>query len=216
MNAQIVVYAGFVLLPVAVTIALAWAARSLPFTFAIFVWMAIAAILARSGILNHFNSVPPPMALFILAGVLGTIVIGVSPWMRGLIKLPLGALAGFQAFRIVVEILMHKSATIGLAPPQMTWSGYNFDIVTGVTALLLAPFAGSAPRWFVFVWNCLGLTLLIVAVAIAALSFPTRFQLMQPDSTWVAYFPYVWLPAILVTAALLGHILVFRKLASSR
>jgi hypothetical protein len=36
---------------------------------------------------------------------------------------------------------------------------------------------------------------------------------MRPDNTWVASFPYVWLPAILVTAALLGHIIIFRRLA---
>jgi len=35
---------------------------------------------------------------------------------------------------------------------------------------------------------------------------------MEPSNTWVAFFPYVWLPSILVTAALLGHIVVFRKL----
>ena len=32
-------------------------------------------------------------------------------------------------------------------------------------------------------------------------------------NTFVAYPPFVWLPAVLVTAALLGHVLVGRKLA---
>jgi hypothetical protein len=30
---------------------------------------------------------------------------------------------------------------------------------------------------------------------------------------FVAHFPFVWLPAFLVQAALLGHLLVFRRLA---
>lgn len=216
MNVRLLVYIGFIVLPVAVAIVVAWASRSRTFAFSILVWMLLAAALARSGILSRFESMPPPMALFLIGGIIGTIAVGASHWVRRLIELPLATLIGFEAFRIVAEILIHKSANIGLAPPQMTWSGYNFDIITGLTALLLAPFAGSAPRWLVLIWNYLGLALLIVVVGIAAVSFPTRFQLMRPDNTWLASFPYVWLPSILVTAALLGHILIFRKLAEKR
>jgi hypothetical protein len=31
-------------------------------------------------------------------------------------------------------------------------------------------------------------------------------------NTWVLYFPYVWLPAVLVTIAVAGHIVITRKL----
>ena len=114
-----------------------------------------------------------------------------------------------QTFRILVEVLIHESSTIGLAPRQMTWQGYDFDIVTGITALVLAPFARSAPMSLVVAWNCLGLTLLLWVVGIAAVSFPTPFQLLRPDSTWLTLFPYVWLPSVLVTAALLGRVVPF-------
>ncbi len=212
MNVHAFVYLGFVILPVAVAIAISWASRSVALTFSILAWMLIAAGLVRSGVLSHFDSTPPPMALFLLAGLGGTIALGSSRSISRLIELPLAMLIGFQAFRIVVEILIHKSSTVGLAPPQMTWSGYNFDIATGLTALLLAPFAGSLPRWLILLWNSLGLALLLVVIGIAAVSFPTRLQLLHPDNRWPAFFPYVWLPAILVTAALLGHIVLFRRL----
>ncbi len=152
------------------------------------------------------------MALFLAAGIIGTIALGSSNSVSRLIQLPFGILVGFEAFRILVEMLIHAASTIGLAPLQMTWSGYNFDVVTGVTALCLAPFARSVPRWLILGWNCLGLALLMVVMVIAAVSFPTRFQLLRPDNRWVADFPYVWLPSVLVTAALLGHIVIFRKL----
>ena len=32
-------------------------------------------------------------------------------------------------------------------------------------------------------------------------------------NTWVMYFPFVWLPAGLVTSALFGHAVLWRKLA---
>ncbi len=34
-------------------------------------------------------------------------------------------------------------------------------------------------------------------------------------NTWVLHFPYVWLPSILVTIAISGHIFVTRKLLST-
>ena len=198
----------------AVAIAIAWKAKSTALTFAIAGWMALAAGLGQSGILSHFNWVPPPIGLLFAIGFVGTIALGRSSLMENLAQLRFATLIGFHAFRILVEFFIHKASAIGLAPPQMSWSGCNFDIITGVTALCLAPFAGSVPRWLIVAWNCLGLTLLAIVVGIAIVSFPTRFQLMQPSNTWVAAFPYVWLPSILVTAALLGHIVIFRKLRS--
>jgi hypothetical protein len=156
------------------------------------------------------------MALFLVIGLIATVAVGVSPWAVRLVALPLATLIAAQTFRILVEVLIHESSTIGLAPRQMTWQGYNFDIVTGITALALAPFARAAPMSLVVAWNCLGLTLLLWVVGIAAVSFPTPIQLLRPDSTWLTLFPYVWLPSVLVTAALLGHVVIFRKLSAMR
>ena len=35
-------------------------------------------------------------------------------------------------------------------------------------------------------------------------------------NTWVLYFPYVWLPAVLVIVALAGHLVVTRALRAPR
>jgi hypothetical protein len=35
-------------------------------------------------------------------------------------------------------------------------------------------------------------------------------------NTWVLFFPYVWLPAVLVTVALAGHFVVTRALMAVR
>jgi hypothetical protein len=64
-----------------------------------------------------------------------------------------------------------------------------------------------------------GLALLINVMTIAILSTPLfRWYGSDPSrlNTFVTYPPYVWLPAILVTAALAGHLLVWRKLAAGR
>jgi hypothetical protein len=64
-------------------------------------------------------------------------------------------------------------------------------------------------------WNALGTVLLVTILVIAVASLPT-FGLFgrKPEqlNTWVAYFPYVWLPAGLVSGAVLGHVLLWRRL----
>ena len=41
---------------------------------------------------------------------------------------------------------MHRMAERGIMPPQMTYTGRNFDIVTGATAIVVAALLGG-PRW---------------------------------------------------------------------
>ena len=118
-----------------------------------------------------------------------------------------------------LELVMHQAAREGTMPAQMTYTGGNFDIVSGVSAILVAALAarGLAPRWLLVAWNALGSVLLVTILVIAVVSLPT-FAAFGSDparlNTWVAYFPFVWLPAGLVSAAVLGHVLLWRRLWS--
>ena len=60
--------------------------------------------------------------------------------------------------------------------------------------------------------------LLANIVTVAIFSMPTEFRVFmnEPANLFVAHVPYVWLPAVLVPAALLGHLLVFRWLWADR
>jgi hypothetical protein len=124
-------------------------------------------------------------------------------------------LIGFQCFRLPLELVMHQAAVSGIMPEQMTFTGDNFDILTGITALIVAWLAskGKAPRWLLIAWNAMGSVLLIIIVGIAGASLP-MFAAFGPDklNTWVADPPYIWLPGVLVQAALFGHIVIWRKL----
>src|SRR5438093_1264700 len=61
-----------------------------------------------------------------------------------------------------------------------------------------------------------GLALHGNVVTVAGISTPL-FRWFGDDkrNTWVTYPPFVWLPAVMVTAGLIGHLLVFRWLAST-
>jgi hypothetical protein len=139
-----------------------------------------------------------------------------QPWTAKLAELPLSFLVGFQGFRIVVEMLIHKAVQEGIAHPTMTWSGTNWDLVAGVTAVLLAPFAKRLDHRVLQIWNVSMALVLMVTVVTGVLAAPIPFrQIMgEPANTWVTHFPFIWLPTILVFCAWLGHIVLFRKLAN--
>lgn len=174
--------------------------------------MAIEYRLAASGALRQWEQRPPMLMVLVLAALAGAVWLARSGRLD---RVPLPALIGAQSFRLPLELTMHRAYSEGLMPVQMSYSGYNFDIVTGATAIVVALLAwkGMAPRWLLAGWNLLGSFLLAAIVGIAIASTPL-FAAFGPDrlNTWVADPPYVFLPGVLVPAALLGHLAVWRRL----
>jgi len=183
------------------------------------VWMTTTWVAAASGVLRRWEATPPPFALLVVGIVFLAFLIAFSSYGRRLaIGVPLWALVAVQGFRLPLELAMHAMYERGIMPEQMSYSGRNFDVLTGATAIVVAALArGSrAPRWVVAVWNVAGLALLINVLTIAIVSTP-RFAYFGADrlNVWVTYPPFIWLPAVMVVAALAGHLLIFRALRVS-
>jgi CubicO group peptidase (beta-lactamase class C family) len=180
------------------------------------VWMAITHLAAQLGILR-FDTRPPTMVFLVIAVVVLSLGLGASPVGRRLaLGLPLWVLVGAQSFRLPLELMMHRAYEAGLMPVQMSFSGWNYDILTGASALVVAALvgAGRAGRRTVRAWNVLGALLLCNIITIAWLSAPTPLRLFHtpPANTWITAPPYVWLPAVMVAMAILGHLVVYRAL----
>lgn len=180
-------------------------------------WLGVSTLLAESGVLREFDRRPPPFLLLAFGFTLATAALAFSPVGTRLVQgVGIGWLIGFQAFRIPVELWLHRLYQEGVVPVQMTYSGRNFDIVSGILALALGVWAmkRQPPRWAIWAFNLVGLALLVNIVTVAILSAPTPLRQFfnEPANTFVAYWPYVWLPAFLVQAAWFGHLLVFRWL----
>jgi hypothetical protein len=198
--------------------AIAWR-RALFVAIGVGGWMAFIAALATTGALGRFDLRPPPMA-----GVfLGTVVLGLAFALsrfgeRLALGLPLSALVGFQAFRLPLELVMHEAANQGVMPSVMSFTGYNFDIVTGIAATFLGIWllVGKPPRTVLVAFNVLGSVLLLVVSVVALLALPVFavFGLGQLN-LWVTRFPYVWM-AVLVGGALVGHVVLARRLLSKQ
>lgn len=181
------------------------------------VWWGVTGGLASFGILAKYDALPPPLALFMAACLALGLGIGLSSLGRALSSLSLWVLVLIQGFRFPLELVMHRAAEEHLMPPELSYSGYNFDIVIGLLAWPLGALLlfGKAPKALVWLWNLLGcLSLLnIVAIAIATSPMVHAFGTdAQHLNTWVTQVPYVWLPAVLVVAAVAGHVIVTRKL----
>jgi hypothetical protein len=223
---------SFVLIPLALAASLAWGAtmawrragaplsavrRAVILTLvAAAAWLALTWMVAASGVLADFDRTPPPFALLVLAVVVLSFAIAFSTLGTRLsTHLPLWVLVAAQGFRFPLELAMHNMYERGVMPIQMSYSGRNFDIATGVSAFAVAFLvrSGRGGRRLVLAWNIVGLLLLINVVTVAILGTP-KFQYFGPDhlNVWVTHPPIVWLPAVMVLAALAGHLLIFRGL----
>jgi hypothetical protein len=221
----------FIIIPIALVVALTWGtsaawrrageseARAQRAAWlvgeAALAWMALTWILAVRGVLMDFERQPPPFAWLVGGVLVLAAIIAFSRIGTRLAKLPLWILIGVQSFRLPLELAMHRLAERGVMPEQMSYSGRNFDIVSGATALIVAALlrAGYGGRALAAVWNVIGLALLVNIVTVAILSTPA-VAYFGPErlNTFVFHPPFVWLPAVMVLAALAGHLVIFRAL----
>lgn len=128
--------------------------------------------------------------------------------------LPLVALVGFQAFRLPLELVLHAWSEQGTIPATMTWTGQNWDIVSGILALVCAPFAARFPV-AARLANIIGLALLFNVMRVAILSSPVSFGWnTQPPLLLAYHLPYALIGPVCVGGALFGHVVLTRALWS--
>jgi hypothetical protein len=180
-------------------------------------WMLYSGLMAAKGWLLDTTAFPHPVVRVLVPGLLLAAFAAFSPFGTRLAKhLGYAFLIGFHAFRVPLEGLLWWFHRQGNLPVQMTFEGRNFDILTGLSAIVVAVLAhrGLIGRRAVLAWNLAGFALLlnIMGVAIASVPGPLRIFQNEPANTLVLHFPYVWIPAVFVLAAFFGHLLLFRKL----
>src|SRR5215470_18763220 len=125
--------------------------------------------LASSGILRDWTQRPPPFMVAVAVPIVLALVTATSS-LGGRIaaSASFSWIIGIQSFRFPLELLMHRAATTGLMPIQMSYSGRNFDILSGMLAIVVAVVASrSVGHGFIWAWNVLGSVLLINIVSIA-------------------------------------------------
>lgn len=212
----------------AAAISIAWLVQCLRIDRAKFAQMfaGIASLWALSfggsylGWFQRLDVLPPPAALaglytFTLVwlaakGSIGDALVKATPYKT---------LLALQVFRLPLELMMLRAASLAIMPVEFSMRGYNFDVLTGVSALFIW-LATKSPYWVTLrviqVWNFFGIACLAVIGALAVLTSPlvAAFGTVPPHvNTWILFFPYSLLPLVLLSAAIFGHIILTRKLA---
>lgn len=187
------------------------------------VWLIFLAMVAQMDFLKNFSSMPPRLAVVVLPPLLVVLGLTFSRKMLKLLKsVSLKSLIYVQTFRVLMEFILWLLYRQNIIPIQMTFEGYNYDILAGISAFIVAYYYGSGielfnRKWFLIFWNVAGIALLANIVMIAVLSTPSPFRqfMNEPANTVIAYFPLVWLPGFVVPFALAMHLFSLKKLMSN-
>ncbi len=141
-----------------------------------------------------------------------SVAAGLSPFgARLAAHTPVAALIAFQAFRLPLELILHRWVQRGTIPPTMTWTGQNWDIVAGALAFVIWPVAKN--RTVSWGFNIIGALLLLNVLRVALLSSPVPFGWdTQPPLQLFLYAPYFLIGPVLVGGAISGHIVLTRAL----
>jgi len=144
----------------------------------------------------------------------GSLILGFSPmgkWLAVAVSVPW--LLAFQGFRLPLEWVLHSWVHQGVIPETMTWTGSNWDILSGIAALGLAPF-GRRMRAAAWVGNIIGVILLINVVRVATFSAPLPFgwQDVSPKLLLAYHLPYALIVPVCIGGALAGHVILTRAL----
>jgi hypothetical protein len=141
-----------------------------------------------------------------------SLAIGFSPIGRWLSVLPLPVLVAFQGFRLPLELVLHSWVAQGVIPSTMSWSGRNWDIISGLLALIAAPFCRRS-RFVAWFANVVGLVLLANVMRVAVLSSPISFGWpVEPKLALIYHIPYALIIPVCIGGALIGHVALTRAL----
>jgi hypothetical protein len=204
----------YLLIIAAVLISFIWAAPPFfrkSFVVALGLWLFLSTAIPLSGLVDRQPQ--PFLFIYLALSLLGALSFSFSKWGRQISHtLPVSALIFFQVFRLPLELVLHSWALQGTIPETMTWNGSNFDILSGILALLITPFANLF-RTLAWSFNAIGFLLLLNVLRVAIFSSPLPFAWhVYPPLRLAAYFPYCLIIPVCVGGALSGHVLLTRAL----
>jgi len=189
-------------------------------TAGIILWLAVQGLLSYQGMYSDsLDSLPPKIFLF---GIL-PLVIGIIACFRTgsgrhfLDSLRMQDLVILSVVRVPVELVLLWLFVHGTLPQILTFEGWNFDIIMGLTAPLIYYFGfikETLSKTVLLVWNVIGILLLLLVFVLAVLSSPFPLQVFGFDQPNVGllHFPFAWLPTFIVPMVIWSHLVSIRQL----
>ena len=177
------------------------------------------AVLSQRGFFLNSEAMPPRIMFIMLPSLILIIAAFFTKSGKRLIAtLDIRVYTYLQTVRVGVEIVLYYLFLYQLIPESMTFAGRNFDILAGLTAPLIVylVFTKSAMgRRGFLIWNWISLILVCQVVITGIFSAPSPFQQLAFDqpNIGILYFPFVWLPGIIVPIVIFGHLVTIKRLA---
>lgn len=177
-------------------------------------WILFVGVVAYCGYFENTSAKPPRFLLVII------ITTGLSVFFYNKVnrnKLNTNFLVAVHCIRLPVEVILYQLYLQNKVPILMTFKGWNFDILVGISAIFILLYLlllkKKLSKSFVLVWNVLGLVFLTTIVGIAILSSPLPIQQLAFDQPNIAVlqFPFIYLPGYIVPLVFLSHIFTIQN-----
>ena len=183
-------------------------------------WLVYMSALAGTGFFRVFT-MPPRIGLFLILPLFAGIAYFFLRKKHAVLAqaIPPAWPLYLQSFRIAVELLILGMFWRGMFPVEPTMEGYNFDILAGLTAPVVAYLAfqrKAISRQIVRWWNILGLVLLanVVIIFNTLLLKPALWGYdSSPVNPAFGAMPYLQIAGIFMPLAVFLH---FFSLAQMR
>jgi hypothetical protein len=182
-------------------------------SFVMAIWLGIQYLLSENGFYSNLNLAPRIPLFMVLPLFLFTLILFKKNKKKPFIQaIPIYIPIAYQSFRAVIEGLFYYTFLQGILPVQVTFEGVNYDVLWGISAVLMGMYAfrKNASKKLLIIWNYIG----IGVVAFAAFTFITSFYF---PSIWGSenlriskefnQFPFLLLPSFFMPSAIFVHVL---------
>ena len=181
-------------------------------------WIALQTYISTTGFYQDFSNAPPKLLLSFAPTLILIIALFMSKKGKAFIQeINLETITYMSIIRIPVEIVLALLFHHGVISVWQTFEGSNFDIISGITAPIVAYMVFSKKTWskkILLVWNIVCLLLLLNVVVTSLLAAPHPLQQISFDqpNIAIAYFPFVLLPAVVVPIVIFSHLVSIVRL----
>lgn len=181
-------------------------------------WIIFQSTLSLNAWYMDRKTVPPHLAFPVISWLVTMTPLFIVPRLKVWTdQLSLRVLTWIHIVRLPVELCLYWLAVQRQLPWSMTFEGYNFDIIFGCTAPIVALLYFNFKkinRTVFLVWNILGLVSVLAVVIRGIGAVPSPLQLWdftQPNYA-VMHFPFIWLPSFIVPVVIFSHLNAIRRL----
>ena len=195
------------------------ATQSKKFLLSVVLWTLVQSALGISGIYQKTDMMPPTLLIFGLFPAIVTImtVFFTKAGIQFIETIDLKIVTYSHIIRIPVEIVLTLLFHYGVMSVYITFEGTNFDILSGISAPIIAyiSYRSMTVNHRVLLWwnvICLLLLLNVVITAIFAIPSPVQKIAFDQPNIAVLYFPFNLLPTIVVPLVLFGHCVAIKRL----